>query len=196
MVKLDHVFLRYGEKRILEDFSFSFPLQGITGLTGPSGCGKTTLLRVLAGLEQPSAGTVTGICPKEIAYLFQEDRLFPWRTALQNIMDVLPRERWEEARLWLSRMELENERERYPAELSGGMRRRVALGRALALGGRLLILDEPFTGIDAALRGRLIALIRSLDVPVLAVTHDREELSALSDRVIRLEGPPLRVVEK
>jgi NitT/TauT family transport system ATP-binding protein len=137
----------------MEDFSFSFPLQGITGLTGPSGCGKTTLLRVIAGLERPSAGSVTGIVPKDIAFLFQENRLFPWRTALQNIMDVLPRERREEARLWLSRMELEDEQGRFPAELSGGMRRRVALGRTLALGGKLLILDEPFSGIDAALRG-------------------------------------------
>jgi ABC-type nitrate/sulfonate/bicarbonate transport system ATPase subunit len=183
MVNVEKVFLRLGEKAVLENFSLSFPLEGVTCLTGPSGCGKTTLLRVVAGLERPDEGTVTGILPQETAFLFQEDRLLPWRTALQNIADVLPRERREEAQAWLSWVELAGEENRSVAELSGGMKRRVALARTLALGGRLLILDEPFQGIDAKLRGRLMERIRSLHVPALAVTHDRAELDALADRV-------------
>ncbi len=136
MVSVKKLFLRLGEKTVLEDFSLSFPLEGITCLTGPSGCGKTTLLRVIAGLECPDRGTVAGIAPGEIAFLFQEDRLFPWRTALQNIADVLPREKRSEAETWLAPMELAGERDRYPAELSGGMKRRVALARRTVPGDR------------------------------------------------------------
>ncbi|HPE15490.1 MAG TPA: ATP-binding cassette domain-containing protein [Oscillospiraceae bacterium] len=190
MIALTHVSLTLGGKEIFRDLTFSVPEGGITCLLGPSGCGKTTLLRILAGLQKPDAGT---ICAPPAALLFQEDRLFPWRTALQNIADVLPPERQREAAAWLEKMELSAEAGSYPAALSGGMRRRVALARALALGRPLLLLDEPFTGMDEALRERLSPLLRESGASVLLVTHDEEEIRALADHLLRAEGPPLTV---
>ena len=107
MIRMEKLNLSFGDKQVLRDFSLALPEGGITALRGPSGCGKTTLLRVLAGLERPYSGTVTGITPRETAFLFQENRLLPWRTAEQHITDVLPRERRGEAGDWLRLVELE-----------------------------------------------------------------------------------------
>lgn len=185
--------LSFGEKQILQNFSLQWPDSGITALAGPSGCGKTTLLRVIAGLERPQGGQVLGVSPGETALLFQEDRLFPWRTARQQLTDVLPRRRQGEAEALLALAELEGEGGQYPAALSGGMRRRLALARTLALGGRLYLLDEPFTGVDPPRVRRLMAALQALEAPVLLASHEALVLS-LCDRVIHLEGPPLRVV--
>lgn len=183
--------LSFGEKQVLDRFSLKIP-QGVTVLSGPSGCGKTTLLRVIAGLEQPQSGQVEGITPAETAFLFQEDRLFPWRTVEQHLTDVLPRSRWNEVPRWIALAELEGEERRRPAALSGGMRRRLALVRCLALSGKLYLLDEPFTGVDAGRAERILARVRALGVPVVLSSHEAEIL-ALCDRVIPLDGPPLRV---
>ena len=152
-----------------------------------------TLLRVLAGLERPDAGTVEGIDPTRTAVLFQEDRLLPWRTAEQQIADVLPRERRGEAADWLAFAELEGEGRTRPAALSGGMARRLALARCAALGGSLLLLDEPFTGVDLPRALRLLERLRGLRTPVLLVSHEAAVLDAC-DRVIAFDGPPLRVL--
>ena len=96
-IHLDHISFEYGRREILSDFTLTLPGVGVTILRGPSGCGKTTLLRLLAGLEQPRSGQITGVCPRETAFLFQENRLLPWRTAEQHLTDVLPRDRREEA---------------------------------------------------------------------------------------------------
>ena len=101
MLQIDRLTLSFGDKRVLEDFSLSLPLEGVTALRGPSGCGKTTLLRVLAGLEHPISGRITGLSLRSAALLFQEDRLFPWRTVEQHLTDVLPRPRWVEVPRWL-----------------------------------------------------------------------------------------------
>ena len=102
MICLEHVTVSFGDKRVLDDFSLTLPKRGVTVLSGPSGCGKTTLLRVLAGLEVPEQGHVRGITPKNTAFLFQEDRLLPGRTVLQQLTDVLPKERRGEAGHWRS----------------------------------------------------------------------------------------------
>ena len=159
-------------------------------LSGPSGCGKTTLMRCIAGLERPQGGTVSGIVPSETAFLFQEDRLFPWRTAEQHILDVLPKARRGEADRWLALAGLEAEKAAYPAALSGGMKRRLALARALALGGKLYLLDEPFTGVDGDRIRSLIAALRELGTPVLLSSHEAL-VRSLADRVVCLDGPPL-----
>ena len=190
MLEISHLTLSYGEKRVLENFSLTLPLEGVTVLSGPSGCGKTTLMRCIAGLERPQGGTISGIVPSETAFLFQEDRLFPWRTAEQHILDVLPKARRGEADRWLALAGLEAEKAAYPAALSGGMKRRLALARALALGGKLYLLDEPFTGVDGERIRALMAALKELGTPVLLSSHEAL-VRSLADRVVDLDGPPL-----
>ena len=170
------------------------PETGVTALSGPSGCGKTTLLRVLAGLQKPISGRVEGINPQETVLLFQENRLFPWRRVREQITDVLPRQRRGELDAWLALVELEGEGDAWPEELSGGMQRRLALARALALGGTWYLLDEPFAGVDPERTERILERVRELGAPVLLVSHEEQVLS-LSDRVICLDGPPLKLVQ-
>ncbi len=191
MIKLCDITLRYEDKLVLDRFSLEIPTDGLTALSGPSGCGKTTLLRVMAGLAAPEGGTVSGIDPARTAFLFQEDRLLPWRTVEQHLTDVLPRERRGEAGRWLAFAELSGEERSYPAALSGGMARRLALARCAALGGELLLLDEPFAGVDPERAARLLDRLRGLDVPIVLATHQPQVLAAC-DRVIELDGPPLR----
>lgn len=191
MIKLQNITVRYGEKLILDRFSLEIPRRGLTALSGPSGCGKTTLLRAAAGLAKPSEGSVSGVDPARTAFLFQEDRLLPWRTVYQHITDVLPRSRRGEAGRWLAFAELEGEGNAYPAALSGGMARRLALARCAALGGDLFLLDEPFAGVDQERTARILDRLRGLDVPVVLATHQPQVLAAC-DRIISLDGPPLR----
>ena len=193
MIRVEHLSLSFGSREVLRDFSLAVPDRGVTALRGPSGCGKTTLLRCLAGLERPQSGQISGIAPRETAFLFQENRLLPWRTAAQHITDVLPRARWGEAADWLALAELEGEERAYPASLSGGMGRRLALARCLALGGRLYLLDEPFTGVDPERAARIMGRIRALNTPVLLVSHEAPVL-ALADRILDMDGPPLRIL--
>lgn len=189
---VENLTVRFGEKTVLDRFSLSIPLSGVTALSAPSGSGKTTLLRVLGGL-QAGGGVVEGVAPGRTAFLFQEDRLLPWRTVGEHISDVLPRERRTEVSRWLELAELEGEADSWPAALSGGMGRRLALARVLALGGELYLLDEPFAGVDAPRAERILKRIRALGVPVLLASHEAHILS-LADRVVRLDGPPLRVI--
>ena len=193
MIELSHLEFSYGDRRVLSDFSLTLPAQGITALQGPSGCGKTTLLRLLAGLERPQGGVISGVAPGAGAILFQENRLLPWRTVGQHITDVLPRERRGEEARWLELVELEGEADTHPSALSGGMGRRLALARCLALGGLVYLLDEPFAGVDPERAGRILARIRSLGTPVVLTSHQAPVLD-LADRVISLDGPPLRLL--
>ena len=189
MITLEHITVRFGETAVLEGLSARLPDSGVTALSGPSGCGKTTLLRVLAGLQPVEGGTVT--LPGRAVLLFQEDRLLPWRTAEQHIADVLPRARRGEVPRWLALAELEGEGRRYPEELSGGMGRRLALARCLACGGDVVLLDEPFAGVDAPRAERILSRIRALNVPVLLSTHQPGILSQCG-QVLEVTGPPLQ----
>lgn len=193
MIKGEAIRVCYGDKAILDHFSFAWPEGGVTALSGPSGCGKSTLLRVLAGLQSTGGGTLT--LPRTVTILFQEDRLLPWRTVRQHITDVLPRERWGESERWLALTELEGESEKRPWALSGGMRRRLALARALACGGNLYLLDEPFTGVDQARAERILARIRTLGASIILSSHEKA-IVGLADQVIYLDGPPLHIVSE
>lgn len=193
MIRIRDLTMSYGDRPVLDGFSLDLPAAGFTAFTGPSGCGKTTLLRLLAGLERPRQGGVSGIVPGRTAFLFQENRLLPWRTVRQHITDVLPRERRGEADEWLRFAGLEEEGDALPASLSGGMARRLALARCTALGGDVLLLDEPFTGVDPERRGQMLSLLRQMGTPVILASHEADVL-AVCDRVYRFSGPPLELL--
>jgi len=184
------------ERRIFDHFHLALEAGEICALTGPSGIGKSSLLQIVAGLDREFEGTVEG-APLPIGYLFQNPRLLPWRTARQNLELVLP-DRPHDAMRWLARVGLEEAANVYPSRLSVGMARRVALARALAVRPRLLLLDEPFSALDAETAGRMQDLLREemtrLGATVLLVTHSWQEAAALSHRIITLEGSPARIV--
>lgn len=193
MIEVNALTLSYGEKLVLDRFSLELPYSGVIGLTGPSGCGKTTLLRAMGGLVKPAFGEIRGLDPKRTAFLFQENRLLPWRTAEQQITDVLPRERKGEAGEWLALAELEDEGRAKLSELSGGMARRLAIARCAALGGETLLLDEPFAGVDAERALRILERLRQKVRLMILVSHEKSVLTAC-DRVISFDGPPLRII--
>ncbi len=191
-MELRDITVTFGEKTVLDRFSMTIPQKGILCLFGPSGCGKTTLLRVLCGLETPVSGTLSRV-PKTAA-VFQEDRLLPWCTIQSNLTTAAGIS-VQEAERWLTKMGLSGEAASYPDSLSGGMQRRVAMARALAADSDLLLLDEPFTGLDQATKELLYPLIREAGAqkPVILVTHHRDEAEALGAEILELDGPPLRI---
>lgn len=184
-VKAEHLTLRYQDQTVLSDLTMVLPDEGITLLTGPSGVGKTTLLRVFAGLLSPDEGTVT--VPGRPVMLFQEDRLFPRCTVRKQVEAVLPGERREEALRWLELVELSEAADKLPGELSGGMARRAALARALAVEGEVWLLDEPFAGVDPQRAERILKRLKELDRPILLTGH-APWLEMWCDRVAALPG--------
>ncbi len=176
MIKLQNVSLRFGEREVFRDFSASIPLSGVTAVSGPSGAGKTTLFRLILGLQKPDFGTVSGLEGKRPAVVFQEDRLLPWTDALGNVSLVSDEKRAAEA---LAAVGLSGSERLLPDQLSGGMKRRVALARALAYGGDLLLLDEPFTGLDDESKRAAAEAIRRAGLPALIITHDASEAALL-----------------
>ncbi|HEX3039166.1 MAG TPA: ATP-binding cassette domain-containing protein, partial [Caproiciproducens sp.] len=141
----------FQEKTVLDGFSLKFPKSGTVCLFGPSGCGKTTLLNCIAGLLKLESGEILGTKKRRISYVFQEDRLLPWITAGENVAAVLRGSAAQNAAVaqeWLERVGLPGEADKRPGELSGGMRQRVSIARALAYGGDLYLLDEPFHALD------------------------------------------------
>ncbi len=187
MLKLTAISHRYGQQPVLENRNLTLLPSQRLALMGPSGCGKTTLLRIALGLVKPTAGTVENTFRKT-AVVFQEPRLLPWRTALENVNLVLGdgKSTLETARQYLEQVRLSEAAEKYPRELSGGMQQRVAVARALAAEGDLLILDEPFKAMDEALRGQIIARVAETKAAILLVTHDEAEARLLDCEIIKL----------
>ena len=184
-MKAEHLTLRYQDQTVLSDLTMALPDEGITLLAGPSGVGKTTLLRVFAGLLSPDEGTVS--VPGRPVMLFQEDRLFPRCTVRKQVEAVLPGERREEALRWLELVELSEAADKLPGELSGGMARRAALARALAVEGEVWLLDEPFAGVDPQRAERILKRLKELDRPILLSGH-APGLERGCDRVAALPG--------
>lgn len=187
MVKLEKITLRYGDHTVLQNRSLTLGQGQRLALMGPSGCGKTTLLRILLGLLPPTEGRVENTFCNPAA-VFQEPRLLPWRTALENVNLVLGDQKstLPQASGALDRMLLSDAEGKYPRELSGGMQQRVALARALAVNPDLLILDEPFKGLDEALRDHVLAEVSKTQAAILLVTHDRSEAQALGCEIFEL----------
>ncbi|MBE5784533.1 MAG: ABC transporter ATP-binding protein [Clostridiales bacterium] len=178
MIRLENITCSYGEKTPVKDLTLTLPDTGVVGIFGPSGRGKTTLLRLLSGRIEPKAGEISGLTDKRVSVVFQEDRLLPWRTALENVAIVKDSSEVQAKEL-LASMELVAETDKLPRELSGGMQRRVALARALNFGGDILLLDEPFKGLDEALRLRIIERVKGSFPLIVIATHDRAEAELL-----------------
>lgn len=196
LTALDHISLKVKDKEFV-------------CILGPSGCGKTTLLRLIAGLATARTGSIVldgeemrGPSPK-IGFVFQEYSLFPWRTVIDNIafgleMKGIPKEeRYRIAEQYLELVNLTSFKTSYPAELSGGMRQRVAVARALALDPVLLLMDEPFGALDAQTRNmlqtELLDIWEKTKKTIIFITHSVDEAVYLSDRIIVLSPRPGRV---
>jgi ABC-type nitrate/sulfonate/bicarbonate transport system ATPase subunit len=187
-----------GTLRVLEDLSITLADGEVVALVGPSGCGKTTLLRIIVGLERDFEGKVNLRMRGNVGFVFQEPRLLSWRTVEENVRLTAPSVSAAVLDALFTTLGLTEHRRHYPGELSLGLARRVALARALAVEPDLLILDEPFVSLDAALatrlRSELIELVSRRPVTTLLVTHDLDEAVELADRVILLSPSPARVM--
>ena len=197
------------EMEALHDINLSIRENEFVCFIGPSGCGKTTLLRIVAGLEDPTSGTVTldgdpirGPSP-ERGMVFQEYSLFPWRTVLDNIVfglelkGVPVNERKRLGRQYLKMVGLESFETRYPHELSGGMKQRVAIARALVNNPKALLMDEPFGALDAQTRNimqsELLRIWEEEKKTVIFVTHSVDEAIYLADTIVIMSARPGRI---
>jgi NitT/TauT family transport system ATP-binding protein len=208
--RVAHVTKEYaGGIRALDDISFEMPRGKLTTIIGPSGCGKTTTLKIVAGLVEPTSGevlvdgrTVRGPGP-ERAVVFQDFALMPWATVLRNVAFGLElrgvgrKEREAVAREYIAKVNLTGFEDAYPYQLSGGMRQRVGLARALAVDADVLLMDEPFASVDEQIRRKfqedLLRLLGEEKKTVLFVTHSIEEAVYLSDQIVILTSAPGRV---
>jgi NitT/TauT family transport system ATP-binding protein len=184
--------------QVLGELMFAVAGGEVAALVGPSGCGKTTLLRIIVGLDRDFDGNVKLPAHGRLGMVFQEPRLLPWRTVEQNVRLAAPRIGETALTALLTTLGLAEHRRHYPGELSLGLARRVALARAFAIEPDLLVLDEPFVSLDAALaerlRAELIELVSRRPTTTLLVTHSIEEALGLADRVFLLSASPARVV--
>lgn len=211
LVSFQHVRKTWQQVTALQNFSLDIAAGELVVLVGSSGCGKSTLLRMLVGLEEATQGEirisgerVTG-AGKERGIVFQEPRLFPWLSVIDNVMLGLADEKlsraakFQRAREMLARVQLTEFEGALPAQLSGGMAQRVAIARGLVARPEILMLDEPFGALDAltrhTLQQALLQIHRSEGTTTLLVTHDVEEAVALADRVVVLSPRPGRIRE-
>ena len=192
MLNIHDLSFSYGDKTVLEHFSLSVKPGEIVAVMGASGCGKSTLLNLIAGLKKPTAGTVECHATR-ISYAFQEPRLFPWLTVEENLLAVLGARDDAAVELvdaTLATVGLSDAKKLFPSELSGGMKSRVSLARALVYDGDLFLLDEPFSALDEQLRTSLAGTLRKefkkRGVTAIIVTHSLTEAEAMADRIITL----------
>jgi NitT/TauT family transport system ATP-binding protein len=205
VLRVSDLALGYDEEPVVEGVSLEVPGGKFVSLVGPSGSGKTSILRAITGLLTLRSGHVDlNEGQESLGFLFQDDALLPWRTARENvalglrIRKVSKSTALTEADAWLSRVGLEGFGGRFPHELSGGQRKRVAIAQVLVLKPKLLLMDEPFAALDAIVRTRitqeLLNWVEREHLSVLLVTHDLEEALTVSDTVYLLsQGPKARV---
>ena len=210
-VEVRNVFKNYGEIEALQDLSMDLPRGELTSLLGPSGCGKTTLLKIIAGLLPATSGevivngkTVTGPGPDR-AFVFQDFALLPWASVLKNVAfglelrGVAKSEREAIAEKYILDVGLGGFEQKFPHQLSGGMRQRVGLARALSVDAEVLLMDEPFSAVDEQTRRKfqedLLNLVKQENKTFLFVTHSIEEAVYVSDQIALLLPRPSRVSE-
>jgi len=183
---------------VLRNISFDIEKGETVVLCGPSGCGKTTLLNIISGIETLTSGSIE-VASNKIAYVFQDDRLIPWKTALQNILFVMENPDSSIAKRILKTVELENFENIKPSKMSGGMRKRLNLARALVVKPQLVLMDEPFSSVDLKTKFSLMDFLKSLlrgeIESALIVSHDPEEAAVLGDKIIIIGGRPSTIKE-
>ena len=210
-VSVRNVSKTYDDVEALRDLSLDFPRGQLTSLLGPSGCGKTTLLKIVAGLLEPNSGdievngkAVTGPGPDR-AFVFQDFALLPWASVMRNVAfglelrGVAKTEREDIAKKYIDDVGLGGFENAYPHELSGGMRQRVGLARALSVDAQVLLMDEPFSAVDEQTRRKfqedLLSLVQNENKTFIFVTHSIEEAVYVSDQIAILLPRPSRVLE-
>jgi NitT/TauT family transport system ATP-binding protein len=205
-ISFDHITVRFGDYTAVADTSLRVADGEFVSIVGPTGCGKSTLLNVAAGLLEPTEGEISIYgtpldgTNRSAGYLFQADALMPWRTALRNVttgleyLGVPKAEARERGNAWLDRVGLTGHGHRFPHEMSGGMRKRVALAQTMIMDPRIILMDEPFSALDVQTRvlmeNELLTLWTADRKSVLFITHDLEEAISLSDRVVILSAGP------
>ena len=210
-VEVKNISKKYGQVEALKDMSLNFPKGQLTSLLGPSGCGKTTLLKIIAGLLSPDSGEViinnsriTKPGPDR-AFVFQDFALMPWASVIKNVAfglelkGINKSEREDIAKKYISEVGLNGFENNFPHELSGGMKQRVGLARALSVNAEILLMDEPFSAVDEQTRRRLqedlLELIKKEKKTFIFVTHSIEEAVYVSDQIAILLPRPSRVSE-
>jgi NitT/TauT family transport system ATP-binding protein len=199
-LRIEDASLSFGAIAVFQDLSLEISRGEFVAVVGPSGCGKTTLLNLFSQFIKPSSGRVE--CSSRLRMVYQHDSLFPWLTAAENIAlglrqldDQAERKRQLDEMLRL--ISLEEFADHYPHQLSGGMRQRVELARALAGDTDILLLDEPFSSLDyltrLRMRNELARMLKQLPRTVVLVTHDIEEAAQLADRIVVLSARPARI---
>jgi NitT/TauT family transport system ATP-binding protein len=214
IIKVQKVSYSIGGVDIMDDISFATKKNEFVSIIGPSGCGKSTLLRIMIGLIKPNSGKVlymnreiTGP-RKEISFVFQDFGLLPWLTNLENVklglsyFDISDDEKEKTAKELLARFGLDGFEYSYPNVLSGGMRQRVGIARAIASEPYVLLMDEPFSSLDEltanTLRSDILSMLKNTEIPVnsvIMVTHNVEEAVELSNKIVVLSGKPSHVKE-
>lgn len=200
-LKLENIKKSYNDLTVIENFNMSFSSDKIHCIFGPSGSGKSTLLNIITGVEKADEGIVYGEKNKKISYVFQEHRLLPWLSAEKNIMFVLEsnyakKEAKEICEKYIKLVRLFEFKDKLPSELSGGMKQRVAIARALAYDGDILVMDEPFKGLDMELKTSIMKFIADYcnknNKLLIYTTHDAFEAAYMADDIYVFEGPPLK----
>lgn len=195
MIEIKSLDKRYGDLVIFEGLNLTIPDGEISCILGPSGCGKSTLLNMIAGLESYERGKIFGVDDRKISYIFQDTRLLPWRTAIENIefsiMSIYPRDEVREiANYYIGLVELSEYKDFYPDQLSGGMKQRISIARAFAYPSEILLMDEPFIGLDTDLKNNLIEAFLRIwkenKKTVIFVTHELEDAEKIGHKLIRL----------
>ncbi len=205
MISIQNLQKKFGHLSVIEDFNLSIEKGKIYCVFGPSGCGKTTLINILSGVLPFDGGSIKGIRDYKCSYIFQEERLLPWYNLEENIKFVLDKTKIDKNNMnlceeYLKLVELESFKESYPEELSGGMKRRASIARALAYRGQVLIMDEPFKGLHLEVKHKLMDYIikyfNTFFSYCIFVTHDIDEALYLSNEIITVRGLPLTIVDR
>lgn len=199
MLKVQNLRKYYNHKKILSDISFEVDDNQIVAVVGPSGCGKTTLLNILSGLNSDYTGFVHNYFQK-VGYVFQEDRILPWLTVFENIKIVKENGTEEEINQCIEMVGLKGYENYFPEELSGGMKQRCAIARALFFGSDFLLMDEPFKSLDYILKQQMLMDLKKIHEQernsILMVTHDIEEAILIADKILVLKKNPCKVVKE